>query len=100
VIFDEVDAGIGGSAASAVGEQLETLARTHQVLVVTHLAQIAAKAAHHFKVEKLERDHRTVTSVVKLEGEARVRELARMLSGSDSSTAMAHARELLGLVKS
>ncbi|NJK43813.1 MAG: hypothetical protein HC933_05595 [Pleurocapsa sp. SU_196_0] len=67
VIFDEVDAGIGGSAASAVGEQLETLARTHQVLVVTHLAQIAARAAHHFKVEKLERTGRTVTKVVKLE---------------------------------
>jgi DNA repair protein RecN (Recombination protein N) len=100
VIFDEVDAGIGGSAASAVGEQLEGLARTHQVLVVTHLAQIAAKAQHHFKVEKLERANRTITSVTKLEGEERVRELARMLSGSDSSTAMAHARELLGLVKS
>ncbi len=100
VIFDEVDAGIGGSAASAVGEQLETLSRTHQVLVVTHLAQIAARAKHHFKVEKLERDGRTVTGVILLSGEARVRELARMLSGSDSSTAMAHARELLGLVKS
>ena len=97
VIFDEVDAGIGGAAATAVGEQLETLARTHQVLVVTHLAQIAAKAQHHYKVEKLERNGRTVTGVTRLEGEARVRELARMLSGSDSSTAFAHARELLGL---
>ena len=97
VIFDEVDAGIGGAAATAVGEQLETLARTHQVLVVTHLAQIAAKAQHHYKVEKLERNGRTITGVTRLEGEARVRELARMLSGSDSSTAFAHARELLGL---
>jgi DNA repair protein RecN (Recombination protein N) len=100
VIFDEVDAGIGGAAASAVGDQLHALSRTHQVLVVTHLAQIAAKAQHHYKVEKLERDGRTVTGVSKLEGEARVRELARMLSGSASSTAMAHARELLGAVKS
>jgi DNA repair protein RecN (Recombination protein N) len=99
VIFDEVDAGIGGAAASAVGEQLHALSRTHQVLVVTHLAQIAAKAQHHFKVEKLEAGGRTVTGVTRLEGETRVRELARMLSGSDSTTAMAHARELLGAVK-
>jgi DNA repair protein RecN (Recombination protein N) len=97
VIFDEVDAGIGGLAAQAVADQLGQLAKHHQVLVVTHLAQIAAKAQHHFKVEKREKDGRTVTRVVRLEGESRIKELARMLSGSDSSTAIAHARELLGL---
>ena len=96
VIFDEVDAGIGGQAALAVAEQLLQLANSHQVLVVTHLAQIAAKAAHHYKVEKFEQNGRTVTRVQRLDQEARVRELARMLSGTDSSTAIAHARELLG----
>ncbi|MFN3266116.1 MAG: DNA repair protein RecN [Deinococcales bacterium] len=96
VIFDEVDAGIGGQAALAVAKELQKLAQTHQVLVVTHLAQIAAKADHHYKVEKLEQDGRTVTRVRLLDFEARVLELARMLSGTDSSTAIAHARELLG----
>ncbi len=95
VIFDEVDAGIGGQAALAVAEQLAQLAESHQVLVVTHLAQIAARATHHFKVEKQEQKGRTVTRVVRLDQEARVRELARMLSGSESSTAIAHAKELL-----
>ncbi len=95
VIFDEVDAGIGGQAALAVAEQLHQLAQSHQVLVVTHLAQIAAKAEHHYKVEKFEQNGRTVTRVRLLDQNARVAELARMLSGSESSTAMAHARELL-----
>jgi DNA repair protein RecN (Recombination protein N) len=95
VIFDEVDAGIGGQAALAVAQELQQLSKSHQVLVVTHLAQIAAKADHHYKVEKLEQHGRTVTRVRLLEMEARVLELARMLSGTDSSTAIAHARELL-----
>ncbi len=96
VIFDEVDAGIGGQAALAVAEQLAQLAQTHQVLVVTHLAQIAARASHHYKVEKFEENGRTVTRVKRLDQDARVRELARMLSGLESNTAIAHARELLG----
>ncbi len=97
VIFDEVDAGIGGQAALAVAEQLVQLAASHQVLVVTHLAQIAARAAHHYKVEKFEENGRTVTRVKHLDKNARIKELARMLSGSESSTAMAHAKELLGI---
>jgi DNA repair protein RecN (Recombination protein N) len=97
VIFDEVDAGIGGQAALAVAQELQQLSKAHQVLVVTHLAQIAAKADHHYKVEKLEQHGRTVTRVRLLDIEARVLELARMLSGTDSSTAIAHARELLGV---
>lgn len=97
VIFDEVDAGIGGQAALAVAEQLVQLAQTHQVLVVTHLAQIAARAAHHYKVEKFEQNGRTVTRVARLNKDERVKELARMLSGTESSTAVAHARELLGV---
>jgi DNA repair protein RecN (Recombination protein N) len=95
VIFDEVDAGIGGAAAIAVGEQLERLSNSHQVLVVTHLAQIAARATQHFKVSKLEVKGRTKVVVEKLNGENRVLELARMLSGSDSRAAVEHARELL-----
>ena len=95
VIFDEVDAGIGGQAAVAVAEQLEQLSKKHQVLVVTHLAQIAARARHHFRVAKRESGGRTRVSVERLDGEARVLELARMLSGSDSRAAVEHARELL-----
>jgi DNA repair protein RecN (Recombination protein N) len=95
VIFDEVDAGIGGQAALAVAQELQQLSKSHQVLVVTHLAQIAAKADHHYKVEKLEQHGRTVTRVRLLDMESRVLELARMLSGTDSNTAIAHARELL-----
>ena len=96
VIFDEVDAGIGGQAAIAVASELERLADKHQVLVVTHLAQIAARADHHFKVSKHEIDGRTRVTVEQLAGEPRVHELARMLSGSDSKAAIEHARELLG----
>jgi DNA repair protein RecN (Recombination protein N) len=96
VIFDEVDAGIGGQAAIAVASELERLADKHQVLVVTHLAQIAARADHHFKVSKHEIEGRTRVTVEQLSGEPRVHELARMLSGSDSKAAIEHARELLG----
>ena len=96
VIFDEVDAGIGGSAANAVAQQLESLAAQHQVLVVTHLAQIAARADHHYLVEKHVRDDgRTETTVRLLSDSERPLELARMLSGAVSKVALEHARELL-----
>ena len=96
VIFDEVDAGIGGSAANAVAQQLETLAAQHQVLVVTHLAQIAARAHHHYLVEKHVRDDGRTETTVRLLGESeRLEELARMLSGAVSKVALEHARELL-----
>jgi len=95
LIFDEVDAGIGGQTARVVGRLLATLARNHQVLVVTHLAQVAAFADNHFVVEKQQQAGRTTTNVRQLDSDARERELARMLSGSDSDTARAHARELL-----
>ena len=96
VIFDEVDAGIGGAAAGAVAGQLESLAAQHQVLVVTHLAQIAARADHHYLVEKRVRDDgRTETTVRALSGTERLEELARMLSGAVSKVALEHARELL-----
>ncbi|HEX7021275.1 MAG TPA: DNA repair protein RecN, partial [Trueperaceae bacterium] len=93
--FDEVDAGIGGQTARAVGALLKRLAAEHQVLVVTHLPQVAAFADRQFYVEKLERNGRTVTRVSRLEPHEREAELARMLSGAVTETALAHARELL-----
>ncbi|MBI0445428.1 DNA repair protein RecN [Deinococcus sp. DB0503] len=95
VVFDEVDAGIGGAAALAVADQLARLARERQVLVVTHLAQIAARADHHYKVEKQVEDGRTVSRVRRLTPEERLEEIARMLAGNTSEAALIHARELL-----
>lgn len=95
VVFDEVDAGIGGSAASAVADQLRRLAHTRQVFVVTHLAQIAARADQHYRVTKRVEDGRTVSAVERLDDEARLDEIARMLSGNTSEAALRHARELL-----
>jgi len=96
LIFDEVDAGIGGAAALAVGRALAEVSDDHQVLVVTHLAQVAAWADAQVVVDKVVTRGKTSTSVVTVEGEARVRELARMLSGTPGSpTAQQHAREML-----
>jgi DNA repair protein RecN (Recombination protein N) len=95
LVFDEVDAGIGGKTAVAVGRRLAQLARTRQVLVVTHLAQVAAFADAQFTVAKAEVDGRTVTTVCEVTGDGRAAEIARMLSGSDSDASMVHARELL-----
>ena len=96
MVFDEVDAGVGGGAALALGSALHEVSRTRQVLVVTHLAQVAAKADHQITIQKGEVAGRTLTSAVAVEGEARVVELSRMLSGHpDSDVAQAHARELL-----
>ena len=95
LVFDEVDAGIGGSAALAVGRSLGALGRTHQVLVVTHLPQVAAFADHHVVVTKHDDGVRTVSSATVLANRERVLELSRMLSGSESAAARKHARELL-----
>lgn len=95
VIFDEVDAGIGGAAALAVAQQLAQLGRERQVMVVTHLAQIAARADHHYRVEKEVVDGRTVSRVRRLDQAEREAELARMLGGQTSGAALEHARELL-----
>ncbi len=91
VIFDEVDAGVGGEAAWQVAERLARLAQRRQVLVVTHLPQIAAKAHTHYRVVK----NAQTVQVQRVQDEERVRELARMLSGSYSEAALEHARELL-----
>lgn len=95
LVFDEIDAGLGGRTGRAVGEVLARLARERQVLVVTHLAQVAAFADHHLRVDKTEVEGRTVTRVVRLEGEERVTELARMLAGDDGMAARRHAEALL-----
>ena len=95
LVFDEVDAGIGGEAAQAVGEALAGLARHHQVLVVTHLAQVAAAADAQISVSKTVRHGATFAAARRLDGAERVEELARMLSGSTSESARVHAEELL-----
>ena len=95
-IFDEVDAGVGGAAAIEVGRRLAMLARTSQVIVVTHLAQVAAFADHHLRVAKDSSGEITASSVDLLVGDARTAEMARLLSGMpDSESALAHARELV-----
>jgi DNA repair protein RecN (Recombination protein N) len=95
LVFDEIDAGIGGATASAVGRRLKGLSAARQVLVVTHLAQVAAFADAQLVVEKAEKDGRARTRVRPVSGEERVAEVARMLSGTASATSLAHARELL-----
>ena len=100
-IFDEVDAGVGGAAASEVGKRLAMLARNAQVIVVTHLPQVAAFASRHLRVLKSSTAEFTATDIVRLEGEQVVEELARMLSGlSESESGRSHAKELLDLAQS
>jgi DNA repair protein RecN (Recombination protein N) len=94
-VFDEVDAGVGGAAAVAVGAALAELGAETQVLVVTHLAQVAAPATTQLLVSKDVSRNITVTSVAQVDGEERVVEIARMLAGDDSTAAREHARELL-----
>jgi DNA repair protein RecN (Recombination protein N) len=96
LIFDEVDAGIGGRVGLQVGDTMRRVAGSHQVLAITHLAQIAARAHHHIVVSKGERDGVTTTDTRIVIDEDRVREIARMLGGDpESDVSLAHARELL-----
>jgi len=96
LVFDEVDAGIGGAVADRVGKGLGELASEHQVVCITHLPQIAARGATHLRVEKRARGGRTAVHVERLEGDARIEEIARMAGGERVSDAtLAHARELL-----
>lgn len=95
-IFDEVDAGVGGASAIEIGRRLARLARTSQVIVVTHLAQVAAFATNHLRVVKDSDGHVTASSVQQLSGDERIEEMARMLSGlPDSESGLTHARELI-----
>ncbi len=104
LVFDEVDAGIGGRSADPVGRSLWALAQRHQVLVVTHLPQIAAHADAHFRIVKGDRDGRTVTDVTALDREGRIRELGAMLGGVGEAgladAAMAQGRGLLDAAES
>lgn len=96
LVFDEVDSGIGGATALAVGRRLKELASRHQVLVVTHLAQVAVFADRHLVVEKLVGEDTVSTTVREVDAEERISEIARMLSGADTEASRAHAAELLG----
>ena len=95
LVFDEIDAGLGGRTAHAVGEQIAQLAQHCQILCITHLPQIACRASRHLLIEKYTDGAATRASVQPLAGEARVQEIARMLAGAPSETALQHARELL-----
>jgi DNA repair protein RecN (Recombination protein N) len=96
LIFDEVDVGIGGGMAEVVGQKLWTIARERQVLSITHLPQIAALADRHLAISKRVKGSRTETAVRALDGEERVREIARMLgSKGQSGTPIQHAQEIL-----
>lgn len=97
LIFDEVDSGIGGAVAEMVGKRLKELGKVHQVLCVTHLAQVAAQGHQHWKVEKHSSNNVTTSSIASLNRNDRVEEIARMLGGTEiTDTTKRHARELLG----
>jgi DNA repair protein RecN (Recombination protein N) len=96
LIFDEVDAGIGGKVGQQVGDAMRRVAAHHQVFAITHLPQIASRAHHHIRVHKGAKDGVTTADIEVLEGDARVQDVARMLGGdADSATSRAHAREQL-----
>jgi DNA repair protein RecN (Recombination protein N) len=98
LLFDEVDAGIGGRTARRVGERLRSLAARHQILCITHLPQIAALGDAHWVVRKRVSRGRTQTRVERLKADERVDEIARMAGGGRiTAAARAHARELLGV---
>jgi DNA repair protein RecN (Recombination protein N) len=96
LIFDEIDTGIGGRAAEAVGKKLKSLSRANQVLCVTHLPQIATFADHHYLIEKKRAGERTQTTVTSISGNERTEEIARMLSGAKvTETSLKHAEQML-----
>jgi DNA repair protein RecN (Recombination protein N) len=100
LVFDEVDAGIGGKTAETVGQKIKELSARYQVLCVTHLAQIAAFADHQYRIEKEVTNGRSVTRVEPLKGEGRIDELARMMSGTRvTEAAREHVKELLRAAK-
>jgi DNA repair protein RecN (Recombination protein N) len=96
LVFDEIDTGIGGRAAEAVGKKLKELSRAHQIVCVTHLPQIATFADHHYLISKKEVSGRTRTSVTEIKGEERTEEIARMLSGAKlTDTSLKHAEQMI-----
>ena len=97
LIFDEIDAGIGGRAAETVGQKLKSLSASHQIICITHLPQIASYADTHLKIEKKIKAKRTTVEVRKIEKDERTVEIARMLSGDSSEVSIKHAKEMLKL---
>jgi len=95
LVFDEIDAGIGGMTADTVGKRLKGLSREHQVICITHLPQIASYADRHLKIQKRVKGERTIVEVKSLGGDERIAEIARMLSGKITDTSLHHAREML-----
>ncbi|MEN9740893.1 MAG: repair protein RecN [Actinomycetota bacterium] len=95
LVFDEIDAGVGGASAIEIGRRLAMLAETAQVIVVTHLAQVAAFATNHLRIVKDTSGEVTESTIAVLDGDGRIDEMARLLSGTDSENARAHAREML-----
>lgn len=95
MLFDEIDSGIGGSVANAVGEEMKALSVSEQVIAITHLPQIASRASRHYLVEKTEKDGRTITGIREVSADERVKEIARLLSGETSDLSLEHARALL-----
>jgi DNA repair protein RecN (Recombination protein N) len=95
IVFDEIDAGIGGMAAESVGRKLKELSRTHQVICITHLPQIASYADCHLRITKVTKGKRTSVQVERIDKEERVAEIARMLSGDISDVSLKHAREMI-----
>ena len=95
LLFDEIDSGLGGVVANSVAMELDKLSRSHQVIAITHLAQIAAKARTHYMVYKREEAGRTISSIGEISGEDRVDEIARLLSGEVSGISRQHAASLL-----
>ncbi len=95
LIFDEIDAGIGGRTAETVGQKLKNLSSNHQIVCITHLPQIASYADRHFKIEKKIRKDRTIVEISKIEKDERTAEIARMLGGEISEVSLKHAKEML-----
>lgn len=95
LVFDEIDANLGGEMANPVGAKLAEVAGDHQVVCITHLPQVAVCGPHHYSVTKYVRDERTLTAIDKISGEERVSEVARMLGDENSRTAISHAEEML-----
>ena len=100
LIFDEIDTGVSGRIAQKVGMVLKSLASFHQIIAITHLPQIAGLSDNHFAVEKKKSAERIVSSIRKLNGEEKISEVAKLLSGENiTESALKSARELMGLQK-
>jgi len=95
VIFDEIDTGIGGKTANQLGYFVKGLSSNHQILCISHLPQVASFADHHLKIEKISNHERNMIIFKQLKNEERKEEIARMLSGNITTTALEHAEELL-----